>query len=411
MRKITVGLIALSIAVGANIASVASARAATRARAGAVKWVETAQLTGLHRGSDDGYAFVSAISGTIAVVGAVHYGGTDDVVGPGAVYVFSRRRSGWSPMDVLHAPDDSGGFGSSVAIDGSTIVVSGAGGVYVFGRSGPGWTLAQTIVNPKPGPLSSFPGPVAVSGDELIVGVPGVDADEPRAYFFARHDGQWSLQQRIKPAINRDFGWRVAISGDRALIADDLADSQDVTGAGLVYVMRNDSGTWVSEATLHASDPVVESGFGSSVAISGPTVVVGASGSGVLVGEAYEFSLVDGAWVQAPPLVDPGGQEDDYFGDSVGVSGSTAVVGASGWHQEHGAAFVYRRAGASWVRHGTLTPADSKRADNFGDSVAIDGSRFLVGAPNHFVGTVRGTAYVFESQPATATLGATGRTS
>lgn len=56
------------------------------------------------------------------------------------------------------------------------------------------------------------------------------------------------------------------------------------------------------------------------------------------------YSLQGGSWVQTQELTAPDGAPQDRFGFSVAVSGSTLVAGAT----FHEAAYVYSLAGGSW---------------------------------------------------------------
>jgi len=91
---------------------------------------------------------------------------------------------------------------------------------------------------------------------------------------------------------------------------------------------------------------------------------------------------------------------NDYFGQSVAISGNTAVVGAyqhdTGGMGDSGAAYVFVRSGATWTQQQELTAADPGAKDHFGWSVAVSGNTVVVGAPNHTNGvSFCGAAYVF----------------
>ena len=85
-------------------------------------------------------------------------------------------------------------------------------------------------------------------------------------------------------------------------------------------------------AKLVADDAAGSDQFGTSVSVSGSTIVVGAfqdDDGGSYSGSAYVFEKnATGAWPQAAKLVADDAAADDYFGFSVSVSGSTIVVGA-----------------------------------------------------------------------------------
>ena len=91
----------------------------------------------------------------------------------------------------------------------------------------------------------------------------------------------------------------------------------------------------IEQAKLLASDGAATDWFGSSVAVSGDTTVVGARGdddSGFNSGSAYVYRYDGSAWVEEAKLLASDGAAGDFFGYSVAVSGDTAVVGA--WYDD-----------------------------------------------------------------------------
>ena len=106
--------------------------------------------------------------------------------------------------------------------------------------------------------------------------------------------------------------------------------------------------TWHQAAELGASDHAAgNDNFGVSVAASGATIVVGDDGhaSG---GRAYVFTKAATAWHQAAKLAGSDTVANDHFGASVAASGSTIVVGASGHSLNAGRAYVFTKAATGW---------------------------------------------------------------
>src|SRR5439155_15529085 len=106
----------------------------------------------------------------------------------------------------------------------------------------------------------------------------------------------------------------------------------DVTGAmdiGSAYVFNATTGALV--ATLNNPTPADFDYFGSSVAVSGNTVVVGAlyDDTGATdAGSAYVFNAATGALVATLNNPTPSNADYENFGSSVAVSSITVVVGA-----------------------------------------------------------------------------------
>jgi hypothetical protein len=204
-------------------------------------------------------------------------------------------------------------------------------------------------------------------------------------------------------AANELFGSVVAISGSTAVVGAPYHGSNFAQGAAYVFVQSG--GTWSQQAELTSSDGAADDNFGSSVAVDGSTVVVGAIqhqvGSNSRQGAAYVFVQSGTKWSQQAELTSSDGAADDYFGTSVAVDGSTVVVGAYvhtvGSNRDQGAVYVFAQSGTTWSQQAELTSSDGAADDEFGSSVAADGSTVVVGAPYHTVGSSQdqGAAYVF----------------
>ena len=175
------------------------------------------------------------------------------------------------------------------------------------------------------------------------------------------------------------------------------------TRQGAAYVFTESGGTWSEQAELTAPDGASVDYFGSSVSISGTTALVGGPyhkvGLYAAAGAAYVFTEPGGTWsLQAELTASPGAFEDQ-FGGSVSLSGTTALIGApvqTVQSQAQGAAYVFTESGTTWSQQSELTASDGLFGDLFGTSVSISGTTALVGA-DHSVGsnTRQGAAYVF----------------
>src|SRR5262245_41928105 len=222
-------------------------------------------------------------------------------------------------------------------------------------------------------------------------------------------------------AASDEFGVSVAISGDTAVVGAPGPSTGAPKPPGAVYIfMRNATTTppsWTQQAKLTPSDSAASDGFGSSVAIDGDTVVVGAfPGSfdeGFGQGVAYIFvrdaTTTPPSWTERQKLSASDGAEKDGFGGSVAIDGGTLVVGAAfaniGGKFGQGAAYVFVRSGTTWSQQQKLTASDGKSGDSFGESVAIDGDTVVIGAPGPPTVSTRppGAAHIFV-RDATTTL-------
>ncbi len=244
---------------------------------------------------------------------------------------------------------------------------------------------------------------VAISGETVVVGRVlddgSVDSDSGSAYVFVLSGGVWTQQQKLvaaDAAPGDNFGNSVAISGETVVVGASLADS--------AYVFVRSYGVWTEQQKLVAADSRGDGLFGYSVAISGETVLVGArrdSGARLLEGSAYVFVRSGGVWIQQQKLVAADAAEFDQFGNSVAINGETVVVGTSGDDgaagRDQGSAYVFVRTDGVWTQQQKLEAADAAEFDQFGNSVAISGSTVVVGAwlDDGAAGSLQGSAYVF----------------
>jgi hypothetical protein len=143
--------------------------------------------------------------------------------------------------------------------------------------------------------------------------------------------------------------------------------------------------------------------FGASVGISGTTAVVGAvfdDDMGPDSGSAYVFVDDAGVWTQQAKLVAKDGKPGDYFGISVAVAGDRLIVGAAEAAAngvKTGAAYIYERANKVWTLKAKLAPSTGAAGDQFGYAVALEGNVAIVGAPqSDAIGSDGGAAYVFK---------------
>jgi hypothetical protein len=258
------------------------------------------------------------------------------------------------------------------------------------------------------GPEKQFGGAVALFGQRALVGMrydahAGVSSGA--AYAFRWTGGDWVQMQKLtaSDAQSADiFGSSVALGDDVAFVGapgdDDVASS-----SGAVYVFQRGGETWVEQQKLVAGDPGPNDGFGDALSLSGSVLLVGAAGHdgpGFAAGAAYVFGETADGWAQEQMLTASDGDEFDWFGAYLAVSGRLAVVGAplkwAGGIRQSGAAYVFRWNGVEWVEEQRLTAPEPTMYQQFGRSVAVGDGVIVVGAPGDDVFSIqRGMAYVF----------------
>ncbi len=436
--------------ISANLAQ-GAAYVFSRNGAGPPVWTQQQKLIASDGAATDFFGGSVALSGDTVVIGASN----DDIganADQGSAYVFSRSGAVWTQRQKLTANDGAATdfFGFSVALSGDTMVVgapnddNGAnadqGAAYVFIRNGaaqPVWTQQQKLTASDGAANSFFGRSVAISGDTVLVGAPlndiGANDFQGSAYVFNRSGAVWTQRQKLTAADGASgdfFGGAVALSGDTVLVGV-FADDIGVNGnQGSAHVFVICAGNFVPQQPLTANDGAANDQFGGSVAVSGDTVVVGASsddvGANVNQGSAYVFArsfTAGGAvWALQQKLTANDGEAGEGFGNAVAISDDIVLVGASfdtiATNAQQGSAYVFVRSGAGWTQQQKLTANDGAAFDQFGFSVAASGNTVTVGAPNDAVGATanQGSAYVFvrggagwtQQQKLTANDGAAG---
>jgi hypothetical protein len=374
---------------------------------------QLAKLLATDGAAGDRFGRSVAISGNRAIVGAYF----DDVGAhdSGSAYVFDATTGAHLAKLV---PDDGGWedyFGISVAISGNTAIVgsayTGSGSAYVFDVT----TGAQlTKLVPSDGAnLDFFGGSVAISGNIAIVSSVGDDDKGDRSgasYLFNVTTGTQLAKLRARDgAPGDDFGTEVAISGNIAVVGA-LYDDDRGLNSGSAYLFDVTTRTQIRK--LLAVDGAAGDYFGGSVSISGNRAIIGAYGDddlGDSSGSAYLFDVATGT--QIAKLRASDGAADDRFGSSVAISGNTAIVGARGHDgsgADSGSAYLFDvTTGAQLAR---LLASDGAAGDQFGNSVTISATTAVVGASyDDDRGSDSGSAYVFSlvPEPGTGSLLAT----
>lgn len=235
-----------------------------------------------------------------------------------------------------------------------------------------------------------------IDGNRLVVGTEGAEA----AYAFVRGPGGWSEQEILSASdgfAGQRFSWSVDVSGD-TIIVGAARDGDSGADSGAAYVYEWSGTSWTEQEKLAPPALVAGDFFGGGVAISGDTLVVGATGDGP--GSAHVFVRSGMSWTHQAELVqDTPGSPFDAFGGRLAIDGDTIVVGVPNENTfvtGGGAIYVFVRSGASWSQQAHFAPGDVAFGDGFGGAVSVDGDTLLAGAhDDDSAGNERGAAYVF----------------
>ena len=294
---------------------------------------------------------------------------------------------------------------------------------------------------PSPAPETNglFGFSIDSSGHLVIVGAPWTDildvsliADAGAAYIYqCEENGTYgciqltSLQAPV-PQKGDLFGFSVGISGGIAVVSAPengaLGDPISNNG-GKVYVFERNQGgedAWGLVSTLTASDFAPWDNLGYSISIDGDWIVAsapwedGGLGDPLLdSGAVYVFhraATVSDPWSEVAILRALDADSYDYFGESIGISGETVVIGAlleNGGAgdplPESGAAYIFQRTGTEitdWNQVANLHAPDAEPNDWYGQFVGIDGDIAVVVASREDGGADNfpaesGAAYVY----------------
>ena len=394
-------------------------------------FTQTAQFTAPTSTTNNQLGSAVAVSSDTIFIGAPYVDASEESRDTGTVFVFVKPSGGWAdssgPTAVLTASDAAAEdhFGLTIAVDGDTLVIGApnlgplnTGAVYVFVKPDDGWaTATETAKFALSDGIEgdNFGSSVAVNGANIVVGARYADAGTELnpdqspvqtnagiAYVFTKPDSGWASTTtptaELTPStrtMNGFFGTSVAIDSDTIVIGAQSAS--ETTGA--VYVFSEPDDGWADateNAILTAPETSNSRFFGVSVAVSGGTIAVGASGG---KGAVHMFTRAqeDAAFAPAGRLTIA---DAVNLGASVALSGEGLVAGAPGGKRNTGSAHTFIKPDEGWIAATPtlLTDSDLYDDDKFGTAVALWGGTAVVGAPQFWVdGSVRlaGTAFVF----------------
>lgn len=352
-----------------------------------------AYIKASNTGTNDAFGYSMAVSGDTLAIAAYKESssatGVDGdesnnaMTGAGAVYVFVRSGSTWVQQAYIKASNTDAGdnFGQSVALSGDTLAVG------AFKESS-----GATGIDGDQGNDANFAGSGAVYVYQRSAGV-----WSQQAYIKASNTGK-----------NDYFGWSVALAGD-TLVVGATREASNATGvdgdqsnnamaaAGAVYVFTRSGSSWSQQAYIKASNTQAADLFGSSLTLSGETLAVGALGQGSFSGAVYVFTRNGSSWSQQAFLKASNSGANDYFGTSVALLGDRLAVGAYGEGSNAtgvdgdesnnsmtgaGAVYIFARQGTDWSQETYLKASNTNTGDQFGYNLALLGDVLAVAAPS-----------------------------
>lgn len=159
-------------------------------------------------------------------------------------------------------------------------------------------------------------------------------------------------------------------------------------------------------ATFRGPLPNHTSRYGSAVAVSGSTAVVGDFFENHNTGAAFVYTRTPTGWVQTATLHGAGAGPGSTFGTSVAIAGSTIIVGASfrfGFQYgppQDGAVYVFSKSGSGWVQTQELSTTSVAPPDGFGSHVAATTNTLaILNAPLGIRSTNANFLYLYSRGP------------
>ena len=293
------------------------------------------------------------------------------------VEVFGRSGNGWTSEAVF-------GFAGtnvvqSIDLSGDRLVVGIdlPGEVRVYERGAAGWALADTVEFEGRGAR------VSLAGETLAVLMGSREQQGSGTFIYELEAGEW--QQRF--ATNRSGS--VIDTDGHTLVVGSPTDPR--LGAGSVMIYARELGEWRPVTRIQAPDFMLIP-FGTSVGVSEDRIVVGASFGRFNEGEAIVYRKAGTDYVEEKVL--GSGVTQDFFGQSVAISGRTIAVGAPIGDGQTGAVYLFRWKEGTWHRTEFLSRNTARPVDAFGTAVALGGGFLVAGAPDTLVGPTNGDAGV-----------------
>ncbi len=383
---------------------------------------ETEQVYASDADPNDQFGHAVALTGDVLLVGAPAHAPQS----AGAAYIIRRQPSGdWAPEQLLVptglAPSSQ--FGFSVAASADVCVVgaptdptasfdAGAAYVYRYDVGMGAWLPDATLFSFDRDPLDEFGHSVAIddAGELITVGAwhdsdNGTKSGSVHVYRWS--GSSWDHEAKLigsDVTIEDKFGEACDVSGD-VIVVGARGDDESATTGGAVYVYRNTAGVWSEETKLISSDAVNFDRLGQAVAIDGDVVVAGAyfdDDAGTSSGATFVFrrDTMTGTWSEEQKLTPAGLGPGDQLGFAVSIDGDLIAVSAPNDDDaadNTGAVYFFRHALGVWTEEAKLVPKDGGVNDSFGQSLSLDGTRFVAGASlddDQF--TNAGAAYIYE---------------
>lgn len=358
------------------------------------------------------------------------FGRLSDAAGDGRVYVFHRQAGDWSLYQEL-APPDGTASQDALACAGETLIVgsptawdpqvgANSGAVSLYTLQGGQWMLDQIIYTCTGFQIAGtgFGSALAVDGTTLFVGFPGyvnksnLQVGDVEAYSLSALPAAYVGQiVANNPMDFSNFGSSVAAAnGMLAVGANNLGLAGVGSGAGAIYAFKKGIFGWTQIDLLTAPAAKAFDYFPGTIVLDGDRIVAGNANAKIVSkgspeGLAVSYAYAGGATFTTNELPRDNVVYSPMFGASVTSINNFALVGAM-FAGTAGQLQAYRYTNGDWLPAGMLSANGLQDGDQFGISMATDGSTLVVGASEAARSPASaGALYVFAYPPSDRLFG------
>jgi hypothetical protein len=256
-----------TLAVGAGAPGVAASSVYVYVRSGG-DWSLQAHLQP-PRIAHLGFGASLALAGDLLAVGVP---GTEDGTAIGAAYLYERSGSTWARQAVLGGaqPEPGDRYGQAVAVAHQAVVVGGQGVADVYERQGAAWARTASFQ----GSGAGFGGALSASNETMAVGDP---LGQVVSLFIHTPQGWFHQQDVAAPAGAAEFGSALALSLDALAVGAPGTPRPGAAEGGAVYVFDRVAGRWQLDGAYRTTAAAAARGFGSAVAVSLHTALIGSA--------------------------------------------------------------------------------------------------------------------------------------
>ncbi|MBB6096299.1 hypothetical protein HNQ60_005221 [Povalibacter uvarum] len=300
-------------------------------------------------------------------------GNTAIMTGDGAGVLVRNAAGGWDLQQELRNPDSPPTqyptrMNVPAAVSGDVLLLTGTSRVYnfvpviyVWQRSGTTWTHTQVLALPR---AAGFNETIiaSVQVHQRTAAICSIQRDTATARIQTQIDlyalqasGRFQRQAQIIPPVAPQARNRctLALEGSTLLVADPLANQE----SGRVLLYERGSSGWTLRRQLTAADSSPGARFGTSIDISGNTIVAGAPqrpnfDRPLHPGAAYVLRRTASTWAQVQLLVKPEemdepapDESESSFGESIAVSEDRLVASWNLSDSSLSRAYLYERRG------------------------------------------------------------------